>query len=30
VRKRLAAIAERTKSGKRLGFTVREGDGAGA
>ena len=30
VRKRLAAIAERTKSGKRLGFSVREGDGAGA
>jgi len=30
VRKRLAAIAERTKSGKRLGFTVREGNGAGA
>jgi ADP-dependent NAD(P)H-hydrate dehydratase / NAD(P)H-hydrate epimerase len=30
VRKRLAAIAERTKSGKRLGFAVREGDGAGA
>jgi NAD(P)H-hydrate epimerase len=30
VRKRLAAIAERTKSGKRLGFAVRDGDGAGA
>jgi NAD(P)H-hydrate epimerase len=29
VRKRLAAIAEREKGGKRLGFTVREGDGAG-
>ena len=30
VRKRLAAIAERNKSGKRLGFAVREGDGARA
>jgi hypothetical protein len=28
VRKRLAAIAERAKSGKRLGFMVRDGDGA--
>ena len=30
VRKRLAAIAERGKPGKRLGFTVRDGDGARA
>lgn len=30
VRKRLAAIAERERSGKRLGFTVRDADGAGA
>lgn len=30
VRKRLAAIAERSKPGKKLGFTVREGEGAGA
>ena len=30
VRKRLAAIAERSKPGKRVGFTVREGEGAGA
>ena len=30
VRKRLAAIAERSKPGKRLGFTVREGEGADA
>jgi hydroxyethylthiazole kinase-like uncharacterized protein yjeF len=30
VRKRLAAIAERSKPGKRVGFTVRDGEGAGA
>ena len=30
VRKRLAAIADRGRSGKRLGFTVRDADGAGA
>ena len=30
VRKRLAAIAERSKPGKQVGFTVREGEGAGA
>jgi ADP-dependent NAD(P)H-hydrate dehydratase / NAD(P)H-hydrate epimerase len=30
VRKRLAAIAERAKPGKKVGFTVRDGDGAGA
>jgi ADP-dependent NAD(P)H-hydrate dehydratase / NAD(P)H-hydrate epimerase len=30
VRKRLAAIAERAKSGKRIGFAVRDGDGATA
>ena len=30
VRKRLAAIAERARSGKRLGFAVRDDDGAGA
>ena len=30
VRKRLAGLAERGKPGKRLGFTVREGDGAQA
>ena len=30
VRKRLTAIAERSKPGKRLGFTVRDDDGAGA
>jgi hydroxyethylthiazole kinase-like uncharacterized protein yjeF len=30
VRKRLAAIAERGKSGKRVGFAVRDGDGATA
>jgi ADP-dependent NAD(P)H-hydrate dehydratase / NAD(P)H-hydrate epimerase len=30
VRKRLAAIAERAKPGKRVGFTVRDGDGASA
>jgi NAD(P)H-hydrate epimerase len=30
VRKRLAAIAERSKPGKRVGFAVREGEGAGA
>jgi NAD(P)H-hydrate epimerase len=29
-RKRLAAIAERSRSGKRLGFAVRDGDGASA
>ena len=28
VRKRLAGIAERNKPGKRVGFTVRDGDGA--
>jgi NAD(P)H-hydrate epimerase len=28
VRKRLAALAEREKGGKRLGFAVRDGDGA--
>jgi NAD(P)H-hydrate epimerase len=30
VRKRLAGIAERSKPGKRVGFTVRDGDGASA
>jgi NAD(P)H-hydrate epimerase len=30
VRKRLAAIAERASGAKRLGFAVRDGDGAGA
>jgi ADP-dependent NAD(P)H-hydrate dehydratase / NAD(P)H-hydrate epimerase len=30
VRKRLAAIAERSKPGKRVGFTVRDGEGVGA
>jgi ADP-dependent NAD(P)H-hydrate dehydratase / NAD(P)H-hydrate epimerase len=30
VRKRLAVIADRNKSGKRLGFAVRDTDGAGA
>jgi NAD(P)H-hydrate epimerase len=30
VRKRLAAIAERSKPGKKVGFTVRDGEGAGA
>ena len=30
VRKRLAAIAERSKPGKRVGFTVREGEETGA
>ena len=30
VRKRLAAIAERSKPGKRVGFAVRDGDGASA
>jgi hypothetical protein len=30
VRKRLAAIAERARSGKRLGFAVRDDDEAGA
>ena len=30
VRKRLAAVAERNKPGNRLGFTVRDGDGATA
>jgi hydroxyethylthiazole kinase-like uncharacterized protein yjeF len=30
VRKRLAAIADRSKPGKQVGFTVREGEGAGA
>ena len=29
VRKRLAAIAERSKPGKKVGFTVRDDDGAG-
>jgi NAD(P)H-hydrate epimerase len=29
VRKRLAAIAERSRPGKQVGFTVRDGDGAG-
>jgi NAD(P)H-hydrate epimerase len=29
VRKRLAGIAERARPGKRLGFAVRDGDGAG-
>lgn len=30
VRKRLAGLAERSKPGKRVGFTVRDGDGASA
>jgi ADP-dependent NAD(P)H-hydrate dehydratase / NAD(P)H-hydrate epimerase len=30
VRKRLAGIAERNKPGKRVGFTVRDGDGSSA
>lgn len=30
VRKRLAGVAERNRGGKRLGFAVRESDGAGA
>lgn len=30
VRKRLASLAERNKPGKRVGFTVRDGDGAKA
>ncbi len=30
VRKRLAAIAERSRSGKRVGFAVRDGEGASA
>ena len=30
VRKRLAAIAERSKPGKQVGFAVRDGEGAGA
>jgi hypothetical protein len=30
VRKRLAAIAERGRSGKRVGFAVRDGGGATA
>jgi len=30
VRKRLAGVAERSKPGKRVGFTVRDGDGSSA
>jgi hypothetical protein len=30
VRKRLVGVAERSKPGKRVGFTVRDGDGSTA